>query len=210
MRLFMTSVTIVALILLAACDTAAVNTDNSGDSVGVILETTAGSIELEVYPERAPLSAGSFLAFVDAGHLDGAGFYRTVSPQNDNGSPVISVIQGGILAEDEVLPSVAHETTEDTGLLHKDGVISLARGAPGTGSGAAFFICIGDQPALDFGGMRNPDGQGFATFGKVVKGMDVVHDIHQRDANAPTDSEYMRGQLLTEVVEIVTARRIAR
>jgi peptidyl-prolyl cis-trans isomerase A (cyclophilin A) len=91
--------------------------------------------------------------------------------------------------------------------LHQDGVISLARGAPGTASGAAFFICIGDQPALDFGGQRNTDGQGFATFGRVVKGMDVVHDIHQRDANAPTESEYMRGQLLTEVVKIVKARR---
>jgi peptidyl-prolyl cis-trans isomerase A (cyclophilin A) len=207
MRLFMTPVTIVLLLLLAACDTAVVETENSDNSIGVMLETTAGIIELEVYPDRAPLSAGSFLAFVDGGHLDGAGFYRTVSPENDNGSPVISVIQGGLLGEEEVLPSVAHETTEDTGLLHLDGVISLARGAPGTASGGAFFICIGDQPALDFGGQRNPDGQGFATFGRVVKGMDVVHDIHQRDASAPTESEYMRGQLLTEVVEIVKARR---
>ena len=207
MRLFMTLVTIASLPLMTACDTTVVEAGNSEASIGVILETTAGNIELELYPDRAPLSARSFLAFVDGGHLDGAGFYRTVSPDNDNGSPVISVIQGGLLGEEEVLPSVPHETTDDTGLLHQDGVISLARGAPGTASGAAFFICIGDQPALDFGGQRNTDGQGFATFGRVVKGMDVVHDIHQRDANAPTESEYMRGQLLTEVVKIVKARR---
>jgi peptidyl-prolyl cis-trans isomerase A (cyclophilin A) len=209
MRLFMTFVTIVVLMFVAGCDRTAVNAGSSDDRVGVILETTAGTIELEVYPQRAPLSAGSFLAFVDAGHLDGAGFYRTVSPDNDNGSPAISVIQGGRLEDDELLPSVPHETTKDTGLLHRDGVISLARAAPGTASGAAFFICIGDQPALDFGGQRNPDGQGFATFGRVVDGMDVVRDIHQRDASAPTDSAYMRGQLLTEVVEIVSARRSA-
>jgi peptidyl-prolyl cis-trans isomerase A (cyclophilin A) len=176
--------------------------------VRVALETTAGTIEIEVDTTRAPASAGSFLDYVANGYYEGAAFYRTVRPDNDHGSPVISVIQGGILSPQSVLPDVRHETTRATGILHTDGVISLARGAPGSGSGAAFFISIGDQPGLDFGALRNPDGQGFAAFGRVVHGMDVVHDIHQREALGESDSEYTAGQILTEPVVIVSARRI--
>ncbi len=176
--------------------------------VDVVLQTELGAITVRVYDDRAPVSAGSFLAYVDQGLYDGAGFYRTVSPGNDNGSPVISVIQGGLLSEDGALPPVEHETTDDTGILHTDGVISLARGMPGTGGGAAFFICIGDQPSLDYGGTRNPDEQGFAAFGKVVSGMDVVHAIHQSEANGPSDDPYMDGQVLTKPVLIESARRV--
>lgn len=175
--------------------------------VDVVLETELGAITVRVYDDRAPVSAGSFLAYVDQGLYDGAGFYRTVSPENDNGSPVISVIQGGLLDEEGALAPVVHETTDDTGILHEDGVISLARGAPGTGGGAAFFICIGAQPSLDFGGTRNLDEQGFAAFGRVVSGMDVVHAIHQSEAG-PSDDPYMDGQILGEPVVIVSARRV--
>ena len=88
-------------------------------------------------------------------------------------------------------------------------MISLARSEPGTGSGAAFFICIGAQPALDFGGSRNADGQGFAAFGQVIKGMDVVHAIHRREALGPSESDYMKGQMLTEFVSIRAAQRLS-
>ena len=167
----------------------------AAERVGVLLKTDAGDIEIEVMLGAAPISAGSFLAHVDAGLLDGGGFYRTVYPENDNGSPKISVIQGGILPDTEGLPAVAHETTEQTSMLHLDGVISLARGEVGSGSGGTFFICIGDQPSLDMGGGRavSGDGQGFAAFGRVVKGMEVVKKIHQSKTNSANDDAYTAG-----------------
>ncbi len=177
--------------------------------VHVILETDLGEIEIAVDTTHAPVSAGSFLEFVDRGLYEGASFYRTVRPDNDNGSPIISVIQGGVQDPSISLPPVAHETTEDTGILHTDGVVSLARSEPGTASGAAFFICIGDQPSLDFGGTRNPDRQGFAAFGRVLSGMDVVHAIHREDASAASDSDYTKGQILTRPIRIRAARRVS-
>jgi peptidyl-prolyl cis-trans isomerase A (cyclophilin A) len=173
----------------------------------VALETELGTIEIEVFATAAPLSAGSFLAFVEAGLLDGGSFYRTVSPANDHGEPAISVIQGGVTEERDHPAPVAHETTEMTGIRHEDGIVSLARAEVGTASGAAFFICIGDQPGLDYGGMRNTDGQGFAAFGKVVAGMDVVHAIHRREAKGPSESPYTEGQMLTDPVKILAARK---
>lgn len=180
----------------------------SDDSLPVVVLTTElGDIVVEVYTERAPHSAGSFLDFVDAGLYEGATFYRTVMPENDKGSPPISVIQGGLEDDSTAMPPVPHETTEDSGVLHMDGVISLARAAPGEANAAAFFICIGEQPGLDYGGKRNPDGLGFAAFGKVIAGMDVVHAIHKRDAMGPSDSDYTKGQMLTEPVVINAAAR---
>ena len=175
----------------------------------VVLETDAGEIHLDVLVDQAPISAGSFLAHVDAGLLDGGGFYRTVYPDNDNGSPKISVIQGGLLPDHEGLGPVGHETTEQTGILHLDGVVSLARSEVGSGSGATFFICIGDQPSLDMGGGRavSGDGQGFAAFGRVVKGMDVVKKIHQTKTARASDDAYTAGQMIDPPVLIQTARR---
>jgi peptidyl-prolyl cis-trans isomerase A (cyclophilin A) len=180
----------------------------SDDSLPVVVLTTElGDIVVEVYTERAPHSAGSFLDFVDGGLYEGATFYRTVMPENDKGSPPISVIQGGLEDDSTAMPPVPHETTKDSGVLHTDGVISLARAAPGEANAAAFFICIGEQPGLDYGGKRNPDGLGFAAFGKVIAGMDVVHAIHKRDAMGPSDSDYTKGQMLTEPVVINAAAR---
>lgn len=173
----------------------------------IVLETELGDVTVTVDEQRAPRSAGSFLAYVDNGFYDGAGFYRTVNPANDNGSPVISVIQGGVLDGVERLEPAPLETTKATGIRHEDGVISLARGTPDSGSGAAFFICIGAQPGLDFGGQRNPDGLGFAAFGWVVQGMDVVHAIHRQSAKAASDSAYTAGQMLDEPVLITRAYR---
>ena len=177
--------------------------------VRVIIETDLGSIEIEVLIDEAPLSGGSFLAHVDAGLMNDGAFYRTVSPENDHGSPQISVIQGGLLPNAEGLPPVKHETTQQTGILHVDGVISLARGAVDTGSGAAFFICIGAQPSLDTGGGRasSGDGQGFAAFGRVTKGMNVVRKIHRSKTSQDSDDAYTAGQILDPPVRIRGAYR---
>lgn len=179
------------------------------ESVFVVLETDKGSIEIEVMVDKAPLSSTSFLAHIDAGLISKGGFYRTVYPENDNGSPKISVIQGGVLPGTDGLPPVAHETTQQTGILHKDGVVSLARGAVGTGSGGAFFICIGDQPSLDMGGGRavSGDGQGFAAFARVTKGIDVVNKIHRAKTASDSEDAYTSGQILDPPTLILKAYR---
>ena len=113
----------------------------------------------------------------------------------------IEVIQGGIrFSQDrKSLPPIEHEITEKTGILHKDGVISMARSEPGTAS-SEFFICVGDQPELDYGGKRNPDGQGFAAFGKVIAGMDVVKKIHIQ----PVDEQMLDPRI--QIYEIIRAK----
>lgn len=181
----------------------------SAKPVTVTLETDHGSIEIEVQVDAAPISGGGFLAHVDAGLLNDGGFYRTVNPANDNGSPKISVIQGGLLPDTEGLPKIEHETTEQTGILHLDGVISLARSEVGSATGGTFFICIGDQPSLDMGGGRavSGDGQGFAAFGRVTKGMDVVRKIHRTKTNSASEDAYTAGQLIDPPVRIIKAYR---
>ena len=171
------------------------------DPPRLVIETGRGDITVEVYPRKAPITASNFLCLADSGVYHGACIYRVVRPGNQPLDPVrIEVIQGGLYHDSLVsaFPSIEHETTEMTGIRHTDGVISMARNEPGTAS-TEFFICIGDQPELDFGGVRNPDGQGFAAFGKVVSGMDVVRAIQ-----ALPDS----GQMLVRPVGIRQIRRI--
>jgi len=117
----------------------------------------------------------------------------------------IDVIQGGITDKKKFLRPIRHEPTNRTGLRHRNGTISIARDKPGTGTAGAFFICIGAQPELDFGGRRNPDRQGFAAFGQVVRGMEVVHAIWSSKAGARYEG--MRGQGLTPPIGIVSAKR---
>ena len=151
----------------------------------VRVSTALGDFTVEVDTAHAPISSADFLAYVDRGLLDGQSVYRIVTMANQPPTvPArIEVVQFGWLGaspgDPPPLPPIAHEPTSMTGLRHLDGTISMARLAPGTAS-AAFFICIGDQPSLDFGGARNPDGQGFAAFGQVVDGMDVLHRIFAR------------------------------
>lgn len=204
MRVKNRTTTIAATLLLAAVASAAIADD---DVATIVMTTGVGDIEIELYPGKAPLTAGNFLELVDGGHLDGSTFYRVVTHENDNGNPKIEVIQGG-LGDENLSPfePIGHETTEQTGILHTDGVISMARGDVGTAS-SEFFICIGDQPGLDYGEVRNPDRQGFAAFGKVVSGMDVVRRIDRLPADAPSDSAYTEGQILTDPVPIVSVRR---
>jgi peptidyl-prolyl cis-trans isomerase A (cyclophilin A) len=152
----------------------------------VLIKTDVGNIKVEIFAGQAPITATNFLRYVDAGLFKGASFYRVVRLDNQPASPVkIEVIQGGLRLSDAEtpFPPIEHETTAQTGILHQDGVISMARTTPGSAT-SEFFICIGDQPELDFGGKRNPDGQGFAAFGRVFEGMDVVRRIqHQTGEN---------------------------
>jgi peptidyl-prolyl cis-trans isomerase A (cyclophilin A) len=176
----------------------------------VVLETTLGDITLAIETERAPITAANFLRYVDEHRLDGTVFYRamrlTWGPQ-PNG-----LIQGGTQYDPKrVLPPIAHEPTSQTGLSHVAGAISMARYAPGTATGD-FSIMVSAQPSLD----ADPRGEtddaraGFAAFGHVVSGMDVVLKIFA----APTDPEkgegWMKGQMLAEPVTIVHARRAAQ
>jgi len=195
------------ILLFSLLGFSAMATDAGTQDVLVRMTTNLGVVDIEINVGAAPISAKNFLQLVDGEHMDGTEFYRTVSPENDNGKPLISVIQGGNGSGDSPFGPIAHETTEDTGLLHLNGAISMARGDVGTAS-TEFFICIGAQPALDFGEQRNPDGQGFAVFGYVVSGMDVVQAIHQQPADAPTESAYMKGQIFEEPVKIISIRRV--
>ncbi len=145
----------------------------------VLMKTDAGNIEFEIYLDKAPITAGNFLEYVRRGLYNGACFYRVVTMDNQPNNRIkIEVIQGGLdhCSSKQPLPPIEHETTQKTGINHVDGTLSMARSDPGTAS-SEFFICINDQPDLDYGGMRNPDGQGFAAFGKVINGMDVVRKI---------------------------------
>ena len=147
-----------------------------------IVTTELGKFTIEVYPRKAPISARNYLAYVDGGYLNGSSIYRIVAPKNqsDEVTYKIAVVQWGMGPEREdnpPFPPIAHEDTRMTGLKHVNGTISMARREPGTAT-SEFFICIGDQPELDFGGHRNPDGQGFAAFGQVVEGMEVVMAIY--------------------------------
>jgi peptidyl-prolyl cis-trans isomerase A (cyclophilin A) len=142
-----------------------------------------GDIEIELYPSKTPESVAAFLRFVDSGYYLDCSFYRILSIDNQiMGSNASELIQGGLWAnkkQRDSIPGIPHETTQQTGLHHTNGTISLARQEPGTAT-TEFFICIGDQPGFDYGGENNPDGQGYAAFGKVVKGMDVVLKIYAR------------------------------
>ncbi len=176
-------------------------------SPNVILETSLGAIEIEVYPEKAPLSAGDFLNYVDRKYYHGQGFYRVVRADNDPRQMGMSLIQGGRLNIESVGAPIAHETTKMTGLRNKAGSVAIAREEPGTGSAAFFFINIDDNNFLNEGGERNPDGQGYAVFGQVVSGMDVIKKIQARDVARESDDERTQGQFLKEPVIISKAFR---
>jgi peptidyl-prolyl cis-trans isomerase A (cyclophilin A) len=168
----------------------------------VLFETEAGEFIIEVETTNAPLTAGNFLKYVDAGLYDGGRFHRTVKTTPDNqlqNEVKIDVIQAAANTERrrEFLPPIEHEPTSKTKLTHTDGTVSMARAEIGTARDQ-FFICIGSQPALDEGGRRNPDGHGFAAFGRVIAGMETVRKIHGAPAS---------GQNLTPVIRIIRARR---
>jgi peptidyl-prolyl cis-trans isomerase A (cyclophilin A) len=168
----------------------------------VLVRTTLGEITMEVDSVRAPVTSANFLRYVDAGAYRGGHFHRTVRLDNQPDNAVkIEVVQGGVARRDVArYEPVALERTNVTGLRHRDGTISMARGGPNSAT-SDFFVCIGDQPSLDFGGARNADGQGFAAFGQVVSGMAVVRAIQARPSE---------GQRLTPPVAIVEVVRVQK
>ena len=173
------------------------------EPVKVKLETTMGDIHIELYADKAPITVANFLRYLDGGYYNGGAFYRVVRMDNQEQNRIkIEVIQGGMRAINNMgaFPPIKLERTIKTGLKHEDGTISMTRDDPDSAT-SEFFICINEQPSLDYGGMRNPDGQGFAAFGKVTEGMDVVRAIQQVKTVPPGDKlEYTSGQKVLEPV----------
>jgi peptidyl-prolyl cis-trans isomerase A (cyclophilin A) len=189
-------------VTLAVSMAGATRVRGQGDNglVRVVLSTTQGTINIDVDTLKAPLTAKNFLRYVDAHFYDHGEFFRTVRSDNQPTDKVrIDVVQAGADSgrRGESFPPIELERTSLTGLHHLDGTLSMARGQPNSAT-SSFFICVGDQPSLDFGGARNPDRQGFAAFGKVMSGMDVVRAIWQSHAD---------GQRLTPPIVITSARR---
>jgi len=165
------------LLLGAACLAMSACGAKVDTTPNVIFETELGLIEIETYPDNDPRQMG------------------------------MSLIQGGRLDTEPKGPPIVHEPTSMTGLRNNSAMVSIARDAPGTGSAAFFFINVGNNNFLDEGGERNPDGAGYATFGKVVKGMDIIKSIQAMEAKGATDEEVVRGQFLTKPVLINKAYR---
>jgi peptidyl-prolyl cis-trans isomerase A (cyclophilin A) len=175
----------------------------------VRVQTELGDIVIEVDQAKAPVTAANFLRYVDAGHYDGGTWHRTVKMDNQPESPIkIEVIQAGVdpARAKEGFGPIALERTNKTGLLHRSGVISMARGAADSAT-SGWFICINDQRSLDFGGQRHPDGQGFAAFGRVISGMDVVRKIHAAPS-ATARATNAAAQRLTPPIRILNVARL--
>jgi peptidyl-prolyl cis-trans isomerase A (cyclophilin A) len=169
----MKSILLILVVLLNSCNLPAQKKEVC------IIKTELGNISIELYPAKAPITVSNFLKYVDAHVYDGSSFFRAVTLNNQPKDSIkIEVIQGGNVDSLKEFAPIPLETTAQTGLLHQNGTISMARGKPASAT-SSFFICINDQPSLDFGGKRNKDGQGFAVFGKVIAGMDVVKKIQQ-------------------------------
>lgn len=154
------------------------------------IETNFGDIYVELYPDKAPKTVAGFLSYVDAGYFKNTSFYRVLKREDQPSNAFKSeLIQGGLWASDykkqKAIPGIPHESTKETGLLHKTGTISLARSEPGTAS-TEFFICLSNQPVYDFGGEASPEGLGFAPFGRVVEGMKIVRQINSQPDTATT------------------------
>jgi peptidyl-prolyl cis-trans isomerase A (cyclophilin A) len=171
--------------------------------VRVTMKTSKGLIVLDLNRGKAPITAGNFLHYVDTRHLDDASFYRAARTV---GAPETGLIEGGLKNDPaKIFKSIAHESTAKTGLKHLNGTISMARHAPGTAN-ADFFICIGDVPSLDADYTKGDPG--FAAFGQVVEGMDVVKAILAGQTSPTAGIGAMRGQMLSPVVPIISVRRL--
>lgn len=169
----------------------------------VTLTVPQGQIVIALEVERAPVSAANFLRYVDTRRFDGIPFYRAMNMGQGNG-----LIQGGIRVGGRSFAGIAHEPTSRTGLSHIDGAISWARGAPGTAT-SDFFIIVGNMTGLDAQATGSGDTQGYAVFGHVVRGMDIVRAILAAPTDPNVGEGVMRGQMLANPVRIVTARRSA-
>jgi len=170
----------------------------------VKMHTPQGDIVLELYADKAPVTVKNFLHYVDTKRLDGATFYRSSTPPGDKAFDY-GILQGGLQGDPKkVFPPITHESTAKTGLSHTDGTISMTRYAPGTAT-ADFSICVGDQTYLD----ATPKDPGYAAFGRVVEGMDVVKKLLAEPRDPNKGVGVMKGEMLAKPVPILTIRRVA-
>lgn len=173
--------------------------DAGSGPVRVRMDTDFGALTVELDTRAAPVTCANFLRYVDAGAYDGGRFHRAVHLENQPNDAIrIGVVQGSKREDAPSFGPIPLERTSVSGLRHLNGVISMARTAPDTATDQ-FFICVGDQPELDYAGRRNPDGQGFAAFGRLIEGWLVLKQIQSAPA---------KGQSLTPPVRIVRARRL--
>jgi peptidyl-prolyl cis-trans isomerase A (cyclophilin A) len=173
-------------------------------TVDVVMETQQGRITIALETERAPVTAGYILRHVDEKRLDGGAFYRAMKVAPDGS---IGLVQGGIQDGRKLLPAVAHEPTTKTGLTHDEGAISLARGAPGTAQ-AQFFIILGSLKSLDADPAAAGDNLGYAVFGRVREGMDVVRKILNAPVSPTKGEGAMKGQMIEAPVKIISVKRV--
>jgi peptidyl-prolyl cis-trans isomerase A (cyclophilin A) len=161
----------------------------------VLLQTSFGNITIKLYLKEAPITVTNFLNYVDHHLFDGSSIFRIVTDDNagqvEDANATINVVQAGLPPEHpNLLAAIVHETTKDTGWSHQDGTVSMARFESGTADGS-FFFCINDQPELDHGGKRYDDGLGFAVFGQIIQGRDVLELIYQKAEN----QEYLENEI---------------
>ena len=171
------------------------------NTIKVALNIENDMIIIELFPHKAPLTVENFLRYVDEGRYDDFHFYRVVDLKNQKNDNVkIEVIQGGLGFDKHPnkLPPIPHESTNITNIRHLNGTISMARNKPGIAN-SEIFICINDQPDLNYNGKRNPDRQGFAAFGSVISGMQIINFIHQLPSN---------NQILNHPIKIRSIKRI--
>lgn len=169
--------------------------------MNVVIDTPFGVIEVALAPEHAPHTVANFVRYVEAGAYTEGSFWRTVvnDPDNQPANDIkIEVIQATCRADFVKYDAITMEQTGTTGLTHRNGTISMARFAPDSAQ-ADFFICIGDQPELDQGGRRNPDGWGFAAFGQVVRGMEVVRQIQRQ----PQHEQRLTPAILINRIDVI-------
>ncbi|PIC01133.1 peptidylprolyl isomerase [Caulobacter sp. X] len=170
----------------------------------VAIETDKGTIVVELEDKKAPITATNFLYYVDKHRFDGGQFFRA---NRAKGAPGAGSIQGQPKPYSRRAPPIAHESTLKTGLKHKAGAISMGRDAPGSAT-ADFFICASAQPYLDAKPGKSDADQGYAVFGYVVQGMDVVKKILAGRTDGPTNVPSMKGQILNPPVKIISMKRI--
>jgi peptidyl-prolyl cis-trans isomerase A (cyclophilin A) len=166
----------------------------------VLIHSNYGEIEVELFPKQAPKTVAAFLSYVDSGFYDHSSFYRVLLTEGLTDNDNVGIIQGGIWQTDTkhllTIPGIVHESTQQTGLSHTDGTISLARTTLGSAN-TEFFICIGDQTQFDSDNKMQGDGQGYAAFGRVIKGMSIVRKIQLQ----PSNGENFTGKILISSIE---------
>ena len=170
----------------------------------VRLQTDKGAIVVELADDKAPITVANFLRYVDAGRMDAAVFYRA---SHAPGAPTVGFIEGGLKDPAKLFPPIAHESTLATGLKHLDGTLSMARFAPGTAQ-SDFTICSGDAPQMDAQPDAPGDNLGYASFGQVVEGMDVVRAILTLPVGGSALNPAMQGEIIDPPVRVLTARRV--